>query len=127
VGYRSSTLEALHRLTTRHRQMVEAADLCGCFYCLRTFPPAAISDWVDENNSAGATALCPHCGIDSVIPQQPDHPLNPDLLAAMHAYWFERTVSISSTPSFAQRLRLRVEPILRRVRWDWGGSRKDAV
>ena len=90
-------------------------------------PPTAISDWADEQNSFGATALCPHCGIDSVIPQQPDHPLSPDLLAAMHAYWFERTVSISASPSFAQRLRLRMEPILHRVRWDWGGSRKDAV
>ena len=107
--------------------MVEAVDLCGCFYCLRTFPPTAISEWVDEHNSYGTTALCPHCGIDSVIPQQPDHLLSPDLLAAMHAYWFERTVSISASPSSAQRLRLRLEPILRRLRWDWGRSRKNAV
>src|SRR5438067_13755815 len=107
--------------------MVEAASLCGCFYCLRTFPPTAISDWVDEDNSSGATALCPHCGIDSVIPQQPDQPLSRELLAAMHAYWFERTVWISARSSFAQRLRLRIEPFLRRVRWDWGWLKKDAV
>ena len=126
MSYRSSTLEALHSLTTRHRQIVETTDLCGCFYCLKMFPPITISDWVDEQNSLGTTALCPYCGIDSVIPQQPAHPLSADLLAAMHAYWFERTVSITSSPSVTQRLRLRMEPILRRLRWDWG-TRKDAV
>jgi len=124
VRYPSSTLEKLHKLTTRHRQMVERATLCGCFYCLRTFPPTAISDWVDEKNLAGATALCPHCGIDSVIPQQPNQPLNADVLAAMHAYWFDRSVSISSTPSIVQRLRLRLHPIVRRWKWDWADHSK---
>ncbi len=101
--------------------------MCGCFYCLTTFPPTAISDWVDEQDEPSSTALCPHCGIDSVIPEQPNRPLNRQLLEAMHAYWFERTVSVAPNPSFAQRIRLRLEPVLRRVKWDWGGSRKDAV
>ena len=127
MRYPSSTLEELHRLTTRHRQVVEGATLCGCFYCLQMFPPTEISVWVDEENAAGTTALCPHCGIDSVIPQRPDRLLNSDVLAAMHAYWFDRTVSIPSNPSLMRRLRLRLEPILRRVTWDWRGSRKDAV
>jgi len=36
------------------------------------FPPTEISEWVNEGNAASVTALCPHCGIDSVIPEQPD-------------------------------------------------------
>ena len=104
--------------------MVEAAAVCGCFYCVTRFPPTAISDWVDESSS---TALCPNCGIDSVIPEQREKPLSDELLTAMHDYWFERTVSLSPQPSLRQRLRLRLEPLLRRLTWDWGRSKRDAV
>src|SRR5262245_15380299 len=88
VHYRSSTLEALQRLSSRHRRDVQAACVCGCFYCVTTFSPTEISEWVDERDAVSSTALCPNCGIDSVIPEQPDRPLNDEILAAMHAYWF---------------------------------------
>lgn len=48
---------------SRHRIELEAGDLCGCFFCFRTFPPAAIKAWIDANR----TALCPFCGIDAVL------------------------------------------------------------
>lgn len=103
--------------------MLETSAVGGCFYCQRTFSTNAIADWVDEDNAAGATALCPHCGIDSVIPELADYPLTPDLLASMHAYWFERTVRMSAHPSFLERIRLRYEPALRRLIWDWKARR----
>jgi hypothetical protein len=37
------------------------------FYCKRTFLPTKIKGWCDKNASNGPTALCPKCGIDSVI------------------------------------------------------------
>ena len=36
---------------------------CGCFYCLSIFDPREIVEWVPMEN----TALCPYCGVDSVI------------------------------------------------------------
>jgi hypothetical protein len=36
---------------------------CGCFHCLAVFAGVRIDDWVDE----GRTALCPMCGVDSVV------------------------------------------------------------
>ncbi len=47
----------------RERQDGIRASKCGCFYCLSTFPGAEIREWIDE----GTTALCPKCGIDSVL------------------------------------------------------------
>lgn len=44
-------------------EQVTAAPACGCFYCLATFPGGEIHTWVDD----GQTALCPRCGIDSVL------------------------------------------------------------
>jgi len=79
-------LEAAHRRSIRHRQEIEASELCGCFYCETTFSPADITKWTDD----GQTALCPRCGIDSVLAARPDVPATaPAFLRAMHERWFE--------------------------------------
>jgi hypothetical protein len=90
-------LEQIHKASSRHRNRIEKSVLCGCFYCLATFPPAEVMDWIDGPNSGedldvGITALCPRCGIDSVLPDDvPKAPITADMLRAMHTYWFERT------------------------------------
>ena len=42
---------------------LERSDSAGCFHCEVTFPVSAISEWIDD----AETALCPVCGVDSVI------------------------------------------------------------
>ena len=56
---------------------------CGCFYCLAMFSPSEIIQWIDT------TAVCPSCGIDSVIGNTEDISVDEDLLRAMraHAFW----------------------------------------
>jgi hypothetical protein len=44
----------------------ERSELCGCFHCLAVFPPSLVSEWIDEVDDVGTTAMCPRCGIDSV-------------------------------------------------------------
>jgi hypothetical protein len=81
-------LEDIHKLTIRHRPLVEASERCGCFYCCSIFPATEIKDWVDgEDLDTGVTALCPRCGIDSVLPQPPV-PVTPELLAHMRQVYF---------------------------------------
>lgn len=77
-----------HRHSIRHREEVLASDLCGCFYCLAIFPPSEIEDWVDEWEGVGQTALCPRCGIDSVIGSESGYPNTQEFLARMQAHWF---------------------------------------
>jgi hypothetical protein len=48
------------------------------------FLPAEITDWIDE----GQTALCPRCGIDSVIGDRAGFELSPEFLSEMNRYWF---------------------------------------
>lgn len=38
----------------------------GCYYCRQIFFPSEITEWTDDDS----TALCPKCGIDSVIPRR---------------------------------------------------------
>ena len=79
-----------HRFSIRHRPQIEASRVCGCFYCKRTFAPEDIRDWVDDSAPGlpGETALCPHCGIDSVIGSAAGFPITADFLAAMNGRWF---------------------------------------
>jgi len=72
-----------------HRKNVLAAEVCGCFYCLKMFPPSTITEWVDfDDGDVGQTALCPHCGIDAVVPSVPARPVTPDLLQRLHKRGF---------------------------------------
>ena len=82
-------LEAAHRCSSIHRVEVLSSQKCGCFYCNSIFPPAEISEWVDENASGeGQTALCPKCGIDAVIGDRSGVPLTAEFLDLMRQKWF---------------------------------------
>ena len=52
-----------HTHCVRHRSEIEASTIAGCFYCCEIFAPSEIEEWVDNDDCA----LCPRCGIDSVI------------------------------------------------------------
>jgi hypothetical protein len=77
---------AAHRHSSIHRPELLASDQCGCFYCLSTFNPGEIKDWLQDNG--GQTALCPHCGIDSVIGSASGYPILLGFLQSMQSHWF---------------------------------------
>jgi hypothetical protein len=83
-----SDVIAAHTASSCHRAQIEASEQCGCFYCLSTFPPTAIEEWVDERDERGQTALCPRCGIDSVIGSKAGYPLTREFLKEMNRHWF---------------------------------------
>ena len=81
----------LHQHSIRHREAVERSEVCGCFYCEAIFSPKEITEWVDSEEGelhAGVTALCPRCGIDSVLPSAAGIAITPELLGDMNRYWF---------------------------------------
>lgn len=82
----SAELDAAHELTSEQRDVVLASVECGCFHCGAKFPPAEIDEWWDKDSCA----VCPKCGIDSVIGDK-QHGLGGDFLAEMEHYWFHRT------------------------------------
>lgn len=84
---RNTTLDqiiAAHKHSSYHRKELSASKRCGCFYCLKIFSYNDIYDWTDNND----TALCPECGIDSVIGDASGHSIEPFFLQAMHTYFF---------------------------------------
>jgi hypothetical protein len=80
---------AAHKQSSNHRAEIEASTTCGCFYCENLFAPQEIEDWTDDDaDGVGQTALCPRCGIDSVIGDKSGYPVTPDFLAEMRRHWF---------------------------------------
>ena len=73
-----------HRLCESNQEELKGAQVCGCFYCLRIFDPKEIV-WEDESDH---TAMCPYCGIDSVLPESADFPITKAFLKNMHEFWF---------------------------------------
>lgn len=85
-----------HKHSANHRRELETSVLCGCFYCLATFAPAAIDEWIDAPDDApdgcdsetGTTALCPRCGVDAVIGSASGFPITDEFLSDMRSRWF---------------------------------------
>lgn len=77
-------LENAHLHSGHHRDEVMLSEKCGCFYCLKIFKPSEIKEWTEGQK----TALCPHCGIDSVIGSSSLFPITEDFLKEMHLLWF---------------------------------------
>jgi len=91
------TLMTAHKRSSLHRDEILASAQCGCFFCMRVYPPEAIGDWTDfpsdtpddEVNTLGQTALCPACGIDSVIGDGSGFPAaDTAFLRKMRERWF---------------------------------------
>ena len=79
-----SKLKNVHICSSYNREQLYRSKLCGCFYCLKIFDPKLIVDWCDDNQ----TAICPYCGIDSIIYDSKTYPVSKEFLERMKNYWF---------------------------------------
>ena len=85
----NSKLEKFHKKSKNHRKELDSSEFGGCFYCRQFFDPKEIVEWVDKDK----TALCPKCGIDSVLPMNSK---NSALLVEMSDYWFSWAADMSN-------------------------------
>ncbi len=83
-----SELEAAHEAARYNRDILAHDSKCGCFYCLKIFSPTEINEWCPELEDDEVTALCPHCGIDTVIGESSGFPITKEFFHAMHNRWF---------------------------------------
>ena len=74
-----------HRFSSDHRERLLKDEKCGCFYCMKIFDQKEITDWIKD---PAGTAVCPYCGIDSVIGQHSGYPITKEFLEKMKRYWF---------------------------------------
>lgn len=73
-----------HKSSFKNKEDLLISKKCGCFYCLRIFEPIKIEEWLDNEE----TAICPYCGIDSVIGDSSGYTITRDFLEEMNRFWF---------------------------------------
>lgn len=81
---KKAQLEKLHTYSSHNRYLVDISEQCTCFYCKHTIDSREITEYADN----GQTAVCPKCGIDALIPDSIEEPLDENTVAEMHEYWF---------------------------------------
>ena len=84
-------LEGLAHWNKEHKGLLEASHNAGCYYCCTIFSASEIKEWVRSYRKKGEVldcALCPRCGIDSVLPDIKVI-LSVELLKEMYMYWFD--------------------------------------
>ena len=86
AGMPKDILEA-HQHSINHKAEIEKSKLCGCFFCLHTFQPKEIIEWIVSGNN-DEFAMCPKCGIDSVIGDASGYPITDEFLREMNKHWF---------------------------------------
>lgn len=72
-----------HNFCTANVENLKKSKKCGCFFCLSVFKPKEIIAFLSDG-----TALCPHCGVDSVIGDAFGFDISEDFLNKMKKYWF---------------------------------------
>lgn len=82
VQFQQLVIDA-HHYSRQHQDILQASQACGCFSCLARFRFDHIEDWLTEEG----TALCPYCGLDTVIGDACGYPVDSMFLYAMQRYW----------------------------------------
>lgn len=78
-------LKLAHKHSRLNHDEILRSNQCGCYYCLEVFDPKRIVKWVEK----GQTALCPECGIDSVIGSESGYSVDDEqFLKRMYDHWF---------------------------------------
>lgn len=74
-----------HKFSSNHKEELLKDKKCGCFFCATIFDPKEIVEWIPDEQG---TAICPYCGIDSVIGESSGYPITKEFLRKMRDYWF---------------------------------------
>ena len=91
IKYPYSTLIDARKHSVNNWGDLSRSTLCGCYHCGNIFLSNSISEWIgmDSRSMDDATAICPFCGMNTVIAKSSSYPLQKDFLEHMNRYWFK--------------------------------------
>lgn len=71
------------RASRNNKNAIQESNWVGCYYCLNNhIKPEDIVNWCGGKKEN--TAICPHCHVDSILPNSPTKAQ----LEAAHEKWF---------------------------------------
>jgi hypothetical protein len=113
LDYNEHNLKAAHKHSIYNENEIKESLLAICFSCCTYFAASKVVEWTDGANGGARTALCPRCGIDSVIANRcGGFPIeDPAFVRAMHRHWcseHKERASVSQPASSLDQQQLRV-------------------
>jgi hypothetical protein len=81
--YSKTLLTEAHKHCSDNRKVIAVSVNCGCFYCLEIYLAAEVKKYTYP-----ADAICPKCGIDSVLADASGLEISVPFLNAMSERWF---------------------------------------
>ena len=87
-----------HEFSAHNKNALMGDNRCGCFNCMKIFSPSEINQYI--NDKPMETAVCPYCGVDSVIGESSGYPITEEFLMSMHSRWFESGEGFALTTPF---------------------------
>ena len=73
MKYPTDFLDRAYKLSFENHSTLVQSHTCACFYCLKTFSPSEIVEWIGDKDAD--TAMCPYCGIDAIIADKTGLPI----------------------------------------------------
>lgn len=87
IGYtkeRRELLEKLHARASNNKELIMNANKVYCFHCKKEMSYKDIVEYIDNDS----TGICPHCGVDSLLPDSIDELIDEEIINDMNKYWF---------------------------------------
>jgi hypothetical protein len=90
INFKMAPRTAMHNKT-----QLSLATECACYACVKVFLVNEIKEWTDdwdyrrkiEAPQNEHTAVCPHCGIDAILPINMEEDKDLVNLQKIHDYW----------------------------------------
>lgn len=67
---------------------VKRSTHCACYCCEHQFDAKKVVEWTPEDRDGKINAICPNCGVDSVIGDASGIAINEPLLTALNERYF---------------------------------------
>lgn len=77
-------VKRLHAYSSNNKDLIEKSEYCYCFFCKKKIESNQIVRYLENED----TALCPYCGVDSIIPDCVDVVIDDKTIDNMYNYWF---------------------------------------
>ena len=72
-----------------NKSIILVSDMAACYCCMQYFKAAEVNEFVDDGD---VTALCPHCGVDTVLGDATGLPIqDKEYLHAIHQFGFSKS------------------------------------
>lgn len=80
----ANKLKAAIGYATANRDKLKISKYAACYYCKQIYPASEVVEFCDSET----TALCPKCGIDSVLSDQSPYEFKIEVLEELNQFWF---------------------------------------